>query len=898
MYMLQRLFRKDKTEQQLESELLFDLEQRIEDQRRRGMNPDEARRRAQIELGGLESLKEQCRASRRVHLIETFLQDVRYGLRMMRRNPGFSAAAILTLALGIGASTAVFSVVDSILLRPLPYPDAQRIVIPWRVTPPELSMGSPQMGTGYDEIPWGRVDFQIMAGNVKAIQNLSAFYADSFSLTGRGDPQFLDGLRASAGFFAALGVKPALGRTFTEEEDQPGHEREVVLSHGLWRDQFGASPSVLGRSIDLNGAPYTVIGIMPPGFVFPRAEEMPRSFNFPRETQLWVPLALRAGPRQPDETSDLSAVIGRLRPGSTIAQAQAEMNVYTKRRESMFPSGIANGWFNSRVVSLPWQVAGDTRRPLLLIFGAVSVVLLLACSNVAGLLLARSLARQREFSLRSALGAAQGRMLRQLMTESLLLAALGGFLGLLAASAFIRLARIFGPTGIPRLQEADIDPWVLAFAFAATLLTGLLFGLAPALSARRTALLASLKEGGPRASGGANPRSRRTILVAQVALAVVLVVAAGLLAQTFAHLLKVDPGFNAERVLTFELSLPPTKYPGEKAIVAFYQRTLPQLRAVAGVQSAALVETAPMGGGTESSSIRVPGRPSTNVNDKPFANYSIVSPGYFSTVQTPLLRGREFLESDTADSTPVVVINRAMAEKFWPGQDPLGKQVGVASLRFPLMLIVGIAADVKHLSLREEPSPEMYVPYTQKPYPSMQTMALVVRTRADVGSVTGSVRDAIHSLDADLPLAKLTTLTAIVGSSLAQPRFSMLLLGGFAALAVILAAIGIYGVISYSVSQRTQEIGIRMALGARRRGIFAMVLRQGLGLAGLGIVIGLLVALGATQLMANFLYGVRAFDPLTFVAVALFLLAVTFAACYLPARRAMTVEPTRALRSE
>ena len=888
---LRRLFLKQKTERQLDSELRFHLEQREADLIATGIAAAEARRLARLEFGGMEGVKEECRESRRVYFLETLLHDIRYALRLLRRNPGFSAAAMLTLALGIGASSAVFSVVDSILLKPLPYPEAQRIVIPWRVAPAQLNIG-------YEEIPWGREDFQIMSHDVKELQNVSAFYSDSFSLTGAGDPQFLQGLRASAALFDALDVKPTLGRAFTAEEDQPGHEHEVILSDGLWRERFAASHGILGQTIELNGSAYTVVGVMPRNFTFLRGEEMPKGFNFPRETQLWVPIALRSGPRQLDETSDLLGILGRLRPGSTLQRAQAELNVFAKRRESMYPRG-AKDWFNSRMVSLPRQLAGDVRQPLLLILGAVAVVLLLACSNVAGLLLARSISRQQEFSLRSALGAAQGRILRQLLTESVILASFGGVLGVATAALLIKVVKIFGPAGIPRLQEAAIDLRVLVFALCAGLMTGLICGLAPSLYARRTALLAALKEGGARSAGaGSNPRMRRAILVAQMALAVVLVITASLLAQTFAHLLTVDAGFNAEHVLTFELSLPPAKYAGEKSIVAFYQRMLPQLRATAGVRGAALVETAPMAGSTEGSGIRVPGRISTSANDTAFANYSIVSPGYFSTVQTPLLRGREFLETDTTDSTPVVVINKAMVEQYWPGQDALGKQVGLGSTRFPLMLIVGICADVKHISLREQPGPEMYVPYTQKPYPSMQTMALVVRAQGETGSVIGGIRDAIHSLDRDLPLAKVTTLSEIVGSSLSQPRFSMLLLAAFAGLAVLLAAIGVYGIISYSVSRRTQEIGIRMALGAKRSSIFVMVVQQGLRLAVIGVAIGLTAALGATQLMKSFLYGVRAFDPATFAAVAFFLIAATLAACYLPARRATSIEPTRALRSE
>jgi predicted permease len=889
MYWLRSFFRKQHTELELDSELRFHLEQRAAELANAGLAPEEARRQAQIDFGGLEGVKQDCRESRRAHMMETLLQDLRYGLRIMWRAPAFSVAAVLTLALGIGATTAVFSIVNAILLKPLPYPEPEEIVIPWRLTPPGVNLG-------FNEAPWGRLDFQIMAGDAKTFQSLGAFKSESFSLTGMGDPQLLEGLKASAGFFPALGVVPAMGRTFTAEEDQPGHDHEVVLSYGLWRDQFGASPRILGQAIQLDGSAYTVIGIMPAGFIFPRGEEMPGSFNFPRAIQFWVPLALSSGPVPKDEPQEL-AVVGRLKPGKTIDQAQAEMNVFSKRLEILY-GRVGRGWFNSRVTPLSRQVTGDTRRPLLLILGAVGVVLSLACSNVAGLLLARSLGRRREFTLRAALGAAHRRLMRQLLTESLLLAAAGGILGVFLAAACIRLTKIFGPSSIPRLHEAGLDPWVLAFALGTTLATGILFGLAPAIGASRANLVESLKEGGSRSAGSAGtPRIRKVLLVSQMALAVVLAAAAGLLGRTFFQLLSVDPGFNAEHVLTFQSSLPPSTYPRPETMVAFYQRALEQLRSVAGVQSAAIVETVPMDGGPDGSSIRIPDHPQDPKTSR-FANYTIASPGYFSAVGTPLLRGRGFLETDTADSLQVVVINNAMAKKYWPGEDPLGKQVGLASTRFPLMVIVGIAADVKHLSLREDPGPEMYVPYTQNPFPSMATMRVVLRTQADPASVIGGVRQSIHSVDPDLPVAKVTTLRTIVSNSLAQLRFSLLLLGAFAALAVLLAAIGMYGVISHSVSQRAQEIGIRMALGARRGSVFAMVLGQGARLAGLGILIGLIATLGISRMMVSFLYGVRGVDPATFAMVALLLAAVALAACYVPARRAMRTDPMVALRSE
>ena len=820
----------------------------------------------------------------------TLLQDLKYGLRTLTKSRGFTIVAVITLALGIGASTAVFSLVNAILLKPLPYPNSERIVIPWRLAPAGLNLG-------YEEIPWDLREFHVLRRELKAFQHLGAFKSDSFNLTGSGDPLRLEGIRASAGFFPALGLAPQIGRFFTSAEDQPGHEHEVILTDQLWRDRFSSDPAILGRAVELNGSPYTVVGVMPPGFAFPRSTEMPGSFTFPRETQLWVPLALPPAPLHPYDPSEL-AVIGRLKPGTSIGQAQAEMDVFARRLEQQYgPQG--KDWFNSRVTPLAHQVAGDTRRPLLLILGAVGVVLLIACSNVASLLLARSLARRREFTLRAALGAGNARLLRQLLTESLLLAAAGGAVGVLLAELGIEFLTTFAPSNIPRLADVALDFQVFAFAFGVTFVTGILFGLAPAIPATREDLADALREGGQRSVGNtAGPKIRKALLVSEVALALVLVIAASLLTQTFFRLLSVDPGFRPARVLTFELSLPDAKYAETNHIVALYDKVLGRLQTLPGVEAAGIAKTVPLDGAPDSSSIRIIGRPAKSEVDRPFASYNLVSPGYFSAVGTPLLRGREFQATDTAVSTPIAIINRAMANKYWPGENPIGKQLGLGSVRFPVMTIVGMVADVKDLSLRQQPGPEMYIPYSQKTYVSLLTMQVALRSKTDPAFMLESARQAIRSIDPDLPIAKVATMTALVDNSMAQPRFAMLVLGSFGALALVLACIGMYGVISYSVAQRTREIGVRMALGAARRDVFRMVLGQGARLAGLGIAIGLVAALAVTRLMAGFLYGVKATDPLTFAGVSLLLVGIALLACYVPARRATRVDPMIALRYE
>jgi predicted permease len=885
-----RFLRNAQFDRDLEEEMRLHVDLRAEQHAEEGLDPAVAHRTARLDFGNRTQWKESSREAWSFsRSVDQSLQDAKFGLRILAKTKVFTLAAAMTLALGIGASIAVFSVVNAILLKPLPYPDAGRIVLPLRLTPAGLNLG-------YSEIPWGLPQAWLFRREAKSFESVGALQSASFNLTGSGEPVLLTGLRASAGFFPTLGVAPAIGRVFTAEEDQPGHEHEVVLSDQLWHDRFGGQRDIVGRAIELSGSSYTVVGVMPPGFVFPRAEDMPGSFDYPRQAGLWVPLALPAE-RLHREDPDELAVIARLRPGVTVQKAQAEMDLFTRRLES--PSPRYKDWFHIRVIPLARQITGDTRRPLLLILGAVGVVLLIACSNVASLLLTRSLARAREFTLRAALGAGETRLLRQLLTENLMLAGLGGAAGILLGWLAIVSVKIFGPAHIPRLNEVALDPLVCAFAIGLTFVTGVVFGFVPALAASRSNLADSLKEGGQRSAGThTSPKLRNALLVAEVALALVLTVAAGLLVRTFYGLLGVDAGFRPEQVLTFQLSLPSSRYSDMDRIVELYQRVLDRLQSIPGVTSAAIAEVVPMGGAGESTGLRIPGRAVIGNNERPLSNYTIVSPGYFAAIGTPVLRGRDFQETDTGSTTPVTVINRAMARKFWPGEDPIGKQVGPGGPRFPLTTIVGIVADIKHLSLRDDPAPEMYVLYNQKPWPSMLTMQAVLRTRTGATAMTASVREAVHSVDAGLPVEKLSMLATLVDNAMVQPRFSMLLLGSFGTLAVVLACVGMYGVVSYSVAQRIREIGIRMALGAERRAIFSMVLGQGARLAGLGITIGVTAALGVTRLMTRFLYGVRPTDPLTFTGVSLLLIALALLACYLPARRATRVDPMIALRHE
>jgi putative ABC transport system permease protein len=871
-------------ERDLEAELAHHLEQRALKNAAAGMDAAEARYAARRQFGNVTSLKEQTREVWGGNWLAALRQDLRYAARLMRKSPGFTAIAILTLAGGVGASSAVFSLINSILIKPLPYPESDRIILPSLVSPPGINLGS-------EYFPWGQKQFRLLTRDAHPFQAIGAFQSDSFNLTGIGEPFFLDGYRVSAGFFPALGISPTLGRTFTNEEDQPGREYEVVVSDRLWRQQFFADRNILGRAIQLSGHAYTVIGVMPSDFDFPRSEEMPSSFNFPRQAELWVPLAIA---REPKGGPSELAVIGRLRSGISLEQAQSALNLVTRHAEAQ--DAQWKGWFNIRVVPLMRQITGDTRRPLQLLFGAVALVLLISCSNVGNLLLSRAMARHREFALRSALGAARGRMVRQLLTESIAIALAAGVLGLLLAYIAIDLAKAFAPPTIPRLHEVTLDWPVFAFTLTVSLLAGILFGMAPALTASQENLSPSLNEGTLRSgTGPATPRLRNALLVSQIALALVLVIAAGLLTRTFFRIVGAESGFNPERVLTFQLSLPELKYPDQSRIVPLFRDVLERLRAIPGVESAGVGETVPMGGEGESTVIRFDNHPVFDPKALPFANYTIVSPGYFSAVGTPLLRGRDFSSSDSSNSSPVAIVNAAMERKYWPATSALGQQVGPAGLRYPLLTIVGVVPDLKHISLREQSVPEMFVLYNQNPWPSMLNMRIALRTKNSPTSAIAAVQQAIHSLDPDLPLAKVAALTTLVDDSLSQSRFSLSLLVSFGFFALLLASIGMYGVISYSVLQRTREIGIRVALGANQRHVLSMVLTHGARLAAVGISIGTVAALAATRLMAGLLYQVTPTDPLTFLLVSLLLVFVAFLACLFPALRATRLDPVTAL---
>ncbi len=797
--------------------------------------------------------------------------DVRYGFRQLRKNPGFTAVTVLTLALGIGATTAIFSVVNGLLLRPLPYDQPDRIV---RVYDNYLRLG-------FERISMSEPEFIDCRDQSEAFEDIAVFRPMGFNLLGADEPQRLGGACVSAGFFRVLGTNPMLGRTFLPEEDRPGQNHVVLMSHGLWERRFGADPNLIGQTLRLNDESYTVVGIMSP------------RFQFPEHADLWVPIAISLQSLDFRGRRYLSA-IARLKPGATVNQAQVNMDLIARRLAEQYPDNYPkdSGWSIS-VVPLHDDIVGDIRPALLVLFGAVSFVLLISCTNVVNLLLVRANAREKEIAIRSALGAKGMRLVRQLITENMLLALIGGGLGLLLAFWSIDLLVTFIPANVPRLEDIGVDRKVLGFTLAVSLLTGVTFGLVPALKALRPGLNEWLKEGGRRTSPGARRRNVQSLLViSEVALALLLLIGAGLMVKSFFHLRKVDPGFNPIRVLTTDISLSESRYSQSHDVSSFYRQVLNQLEGQPPVQSVGVTSRLPLRGGEACGY----GLEERRFDMNQIAEFRAISPGYFRAMGIPLLSGRDFDERDSENGTGVIIINETMARRTWPNEDPVGKRLAIDKTEERGMReIVGVVGDVKHYGLNAESRREMYVPYLQRP---RHSMTLVVRARSEPIPLAQAVREAVRKVDKDQPVFNIRTLENLLSNSVSRPRFSGLLLTIFSAVGLVLAAIGIYGVISYSVSHRTHEIGIRMALGAVRSDVMKMVLRQGLRLTLAGLAVGIVAAFTLTRIISNLLYGVSPTDPLTFVGVSLLLAGVALVACYIPARRATRIDLMEALRYE
>jgi putative ABC transport system permease protein len=813
--------------------------------------------------------------------VSTFIQDLRYAARTLAKAPGFTLVALVTLALGIGANTAIFSIVNAVLLRPLPYHEPDRVVLLWShwtnwtktwVSEPELA------------------DYQ----QARSLEHVAAFSSTSFNLTGGAGSEPLRVLAAQvqAPVFDALGARPLLGRVFTADEDRPGRERVVMLVEGLWRSRFGSDPSIVGRSIELDAASYTVVGVLPASLRLP-LDYANRAF-----TQIWVPLAL--GPVDPQERGNhgLNA-LGRLKPGVTLAQAQAEIDTITRGFLQQYPDNYDDK-FGLTLVPAPVEVFGDIRPALTILLLAVGAVLLIACANVANLMLARSEARQKEIAVRVALGAGRRRIVRQLLTESMMLSVVGGGAGVALAYALIQGLVALDPLKIPRVQEIALDARVLAFTAAIALVTGLLFGIVPALQSSRTDLQSVLKEGGRDSRVGAG-WLRRVLVASEIAASVVLVAAAMLLARSFARLLDVDAGFNAAQVLTLRTSLPNATYTDSASMVRAYADLGRRLRESPGVQAAGAVTGLPLATTRGDWGIRIEGRP-MDPREGLAADWQVVTPGYFEALGTPLRAGRTFTDADTATTLPVIVVNQTMAKKFWPGADAIGRRLTMGS-NDRWITVVGVVADIHHRGLDMEPRPEMYRPHTQFRYggpdaPAVPTMTWAVRTVDDPRAATSYARAAVRAVDARLGISDIATMDEVVADSTSDRRLNMLLFVLLGTLALALATVGVYGVVAYSVSQRTHEIGVRMAIGARPNDVVRLMIQEGGRLAIAGVVAGSVVALAAARLIRGLLFGVSATDPLTFAAVAAGLLAVALLASYIPARRATRVDPMIALRGE
>jgi putative ABC transport system permease protein len=803
--------------------------------------------------------------------MKTLFKDIRYGIRSLLKRPGFTAVVVGTLALGIGANSAMFTVVNAVLLRPLSYPDSERIVLLEGVNPAQ----------GITQSNMSVPDFADWQNQNQVFEQLAGFVTGGALLTNGDETERVRGTSVTADFFPLFRTSAIKGRTLAVDDSSKGREPVVTLSYGLWQRRFGADQNVVGSKVILSGKSRTVVGVMPPGF------------DFPAQSELWVPFPINPG----DEPRDnrYVSVVSRLKQGVTLSQAQAQMDTINQRLAQSYVD-TNSGW-GVRLIDLRERLVGGMRLSLLVLLGAVAFVLLIACANVANLLLARATVRQKEIALRTALGASRWRIVRQLLTESVMLSFVGGGIGILVGVWLTKLLIAVNPPNTPRFDEIKPDARMFAFTLALTVITGLIFGLAPALQASRVDLNERLKEGGRSGSSGASRnRLRSLMMVSEIALSFVLLAGAGLLIKSFMHLLDVSPGFNSDNVLTVRVSLPATKYPQGEPRVQLLRQSIERVKTLPGVQSAGAVLSLPLGGDTFNVWRGVipegrPASPEENVN----AQYLVATPDYFRAMQIPLVAGRTFTDQDTEQTSKVVIVNEKLARQLWPGQSPMGKRFTIwRDEKFPRE-VVGVVGDTK-ASLDNDAGQQMYVPYAQDS--TWSVMSLVIRAKGDPTTISGAVRNEIRALDKGIPVFNVKTMDDVLKTSVGPRRTPMLLLSAFAGVALLLAMIGIYGVTAYYVTQRTQEIGIRIALGAQIGDVLTLVLKSGMALASLGVIVGLVGALGLMRLMTSLLFGVNPTDAATLVTVSLSLLITALVACYLPARRATKVDPLVALRYE
>jgi putative ABC transport system permease protein len=865
-FRLRTLMRHPAAENELDAELRFHLERQTDKYMRSGMGQAEALRRARLEFGGLDQVKNECREARGVSLVESLVQDLHYAARTLLHSPAFTACAVLTLALGIGANTAIFSVVNTVLLNPLPYPNSQELLA----------------ARQNESLP-----------NLKDMQRQTNSFASSgginispMDFTGVGEPVRVHGAYVDGGLFATLGIKPMLGRWISADEDVKGGPRNVVVSYSFWRDYLGADTNVLGRGIRLSDKTYTVIGVMP------------RNFSLPRElADVFVSLWAGYPEAAPERGVHFMHTYWRLKPGVPLAQAQAEIAQADHRLAEAFPDTERER--GTVLIPLHEWLVGNIRPALLILFGAVGLVLLIACANFAMLLMARAVTRQRELMIRASLGARNGRLIRQRLTESTLLALVGGAAGLVAAKLGTTLLLALKPAELHRLDTIPMDARVFVFVFAISLLTGLLFGLLPAWSASRGDIAEALRENARTTATGVSRSPLRSVLVTgELALALILLAGAGLLIKGFLRLRSVSPGFNPANVITMYLQLPGTRYAQIPLQTNFRRELLARINAFPAVQ-AAMISDLPLGGNFVDHRVAIDGQPAPTVGAEPEVQTLSVMGDYFGVMQIPLRAGRDFNAMDREEQPRVAIVNETFVRQLLPGKNPIGMRIDWARNDTRVwMTIVGVAGDVKHSGLNQPVDPAVYAPFSQNDEAWRKFMTLVIRTRVPIAGLVEDVKKQVWSLDSQIPVSSIQSMDDLLAESVAQQRFNMLLLGGFAVLAVALAGVGIYGMVAYRVNQRTHEIGVYMALGAQHRDVLRLVMKDGVKLGLLGIVLGLAGAMALTRVMVSVLFEVKPTDPATLIGVALLLAAVAMLACYIPARRALSIHPMTALRRE